>query len=234
MGGSVAGYPAAVSEATVSKRLTAGDRQQAADSGRPTADGGQQATEGRRYTVTDEAPDQRRGDRPGRDHRAVRQFIERFAATLTEAGVPRMPARVFVALLATDSGRMTAPQVAERLQVSPAAVSGAVRYLAQVDLIVRERDPGSRRDHYVVRDNTWYEATLHKGRQLTRWEALVREGLEALGPGTPAGARLAETLVFFDFLDAEMDQMLERWKERQAGLRASSGDVAVEATWSAI
>ena len=40
-----------------------------------------------------------------------------------------MPARVFSALLATDSGRLTAAELAERLQISPAAVSGAVRYL---------------------------------------------------------------------------------------------------------
>jgi hypothetical protein len=49
---------------------------------------------------------------PQRDEEAVRRFVERFAAGLVEAGVPAMPARVFSALLATDSGRMTAADLA--------------------------------------------------------------------------------------------------------------------------
>ena len=42
------------------------------------------------------------------DQDAVARFVERFAGGLADAGMPRMPARVFVALLATDSGRLTA------------------------------------------------------------------------------------------------------------------------------
>ena len=59
------------------------------------------------------------------------RFVEHFALLLDEAGVPRMPARVFAAILADDAGRLTAGELAERLQVSPAAISGAVRYLTQ-------------------------------------------------------------------------------------------------------
>ena len=81
---------------------------------------------------------------------SVARFIERFAAVLEESGVPRMPARVFVALLAEDSGSLTAAQLAQRLQVSPAAISGAVRYLTQVSLVGREREPGSRPNSRTV------------------------------------------------------------------------------------
>ena len=49
-----------------------------------------------------------------------------------------MPARVFAALLASDSGRLTSAELSALLKVSPAAVSGAVRYLAQVNLVSRE------------------------------------------------------------------------------------------------
>src|SRR5579862_4794131 len=38
---------------------------------------------------------------------SVPEFIERFAALLITAGFPPMPARVFVALLVTDSGRLS-------------------------------------------------------------------------------------------------------------------------------
>jgi DNA-binding transcriptional regulator GbsR (MarR family) len=154
-----------------------------------------------------------------RDDAAVSRFVERFAMTLEESGVPRMPARVFVTLLATDSGALTAAELAERLQVSPAAISGAVRYLIQVDLITRERDPGSRRDRYRVFDDAWYEATVRRERLLMRWEDNAREGVAALGPDTPAGARMVETVAFFEFLRREMAALQERWRQERVSGR---------------
>jgi len=154
----------------------------------------------------------------------VLRFIERFAALLSEAGIPRMPARVFVAMLTSDPGRLTAAELAERLQVSPAAISGAVRYLIQVNLAGREREPGSRRDVYGVHGDIWYEAVLRREHVLARWQAGLRDGIELLGAGTPAGDRLTETLAFFDFVQAEMPPMLERWRARKLELRAGNAN----------
>ncbi len=156
------------------------------------------------------------GDR--RDEAAVARFIERFASVFIEAGMAPMPARVFSALLTSDSGRLTAAELGQRLQVSPAAVSGAVRYLIQVDLASRERLPGSRRDAYRVHADVWYEALLRRDQALVRWQAATREGVEALGPETPAGARLAETLAFFEFMHAELPALLERWRAQRASM----------------
>ena len=158
------------------------------------------------------------GERPAaaRDEAAVARFVERFAANLEQSGVPRMPARVFVALLATDSGSLTAAELADRLQASPAAISGAVRYLMQVSLIGREREPGSRRDRYRVWDDAWYEAVVRRERLLELWEESAREGVAALGADTRAGARMAETGAFFEFLQREMPALLQRWRDERA------------------
>ena len=83
-----------------------------------------------------------------RDGAAVRQFVEHFASLLADSGMPRMPARIFVALLTADTSRLTAEELAGLLRVSPAAVSGGVRYLVQVGLVSRETEPGSRRHVY--------------------------------------------------------------------------------------
>jgi DNA-binding transcriptional regulator GbsR (MarR family) len=151
-----------------------------------------------------------------REPEAVQRFVESFASALVAGGMPRMPGRVFGALLADDAGRLTAAELTERLQASPAAISGAVRYLTQVGLVTRERRPGSRRDHYRVENDLWYEATLRREPFLDRWERSLREGVDALGPDTPAGRRLADTLEFFAFLHEEMPRLLERWRERRA------------------
>lgn len=151
---------------------------------------------------------------------AVRRFVESFASALVEAGVPQMPALAFVTLLATDTGGLTADELATRLEVSRAAISGAVKYLDQVGLTSRERQPGSRRYRYVLRDPTWYTVVARRERILDRWIATTREGIVALGAETPAGRRLAESLAFFEFLRQEMPALLARWREQQgAGSR---------------
>ncbi|HEY0815369.1 MAG TPA: MarR family transcriptional regulator [Pseudonocardia sp.] len=148
-----------------------------------------------------------------RDTVQVSRFIERFAAALTDAGMPRMPARVFVALLATDSGRLTAAELAGQLQGSAGAISGAVRYLIQTHLVDREREPGSRRDTYRVRDDVWHVATGSRDDTMRRLSDPLPEGIAVLGADTPAGARLTETLEFFAFLQREMPALVERWEQ---------------------
>ena len=147
-----------------------------------------------------------------RDPEAVSRFVERFAAVLSDAGVPRMPARVFAALLATDSGGLTAAELGEQLRASPAAISGAVRYLIPLNLVGRERAPGSRRDLYRVQDDVWYESAVRREQQMKRWEDRLREGVATLGAGTPAGRRLGETLAFIEFVQGELPGILERWR----------------------
>ena len=147
-----------------------------------------------------------------RDAEAVSKFVEGFAAQLVEAGMQRMPARVFAALLSSDSGALTSAELGEQLQVSPAAVSGAVRYLAQQYMVAREREPGSRRERYRVHSNQWYEALTNRDALLKRWEQALREGVDSLGATTPAGRRMAETLAFFEFIDGELAKMMERWR----------------------
>jgi DNA-binding transcriptional regulator GbsR (MarR family) len=139
------------------------------------------------------------------------QFVERFASVLVAAGFPAMPARVFVAFLVSDSDRLTAAELAEMLQISPAAVSGAVRYLTGVGLLHKERVPGSRRDYYRMPADVWTEVMRLQSQVMLRWANLLKEGVGLVGAETPAGARMAEHSAFFDFLSTEMPAMLARW-----------------------
>ena len=82
--------------------------------------------------------------------------VERVAALLVDSGIPRMAGRVFAYALAEDADRYTAADFAEALQISPAAVSGAVRFLTRARLLFRERVPGQRADVYrVYDDDVW-------------------------------------------------------------------------------
>ena len=155
------------------------------------------------------------GPRPVRDDEAVRRFVERFALNLAEAGMPRMPARALAAVLAAEDGRRTAAELADQLGVSPAAVSGAVRYLTQLRLLSREREPGERVDHYRVSSDTWYEAIARRDEMVARWLQDLAEGVKAVGPDTAAGARLEDTRAFFEYLLEEIPRLLDRWRAQR-------------------
>ena len=153
---------------------------------------------------------------PARDDAAVGRFVEDLASALIEMGFPRMPARVFAALLTTDSGRLTAADLAARLQASPAAVSGAVRYLIQIAMVRRETEPGSRRHYYRTPDNVWGEVIGIRDQLMARWTSVLRDGVDVLGADTPAGARVAESARFFEFVSSELPLVVAKWRESRA------------------
>ena len=155
-----------------------------------------------------------------RDDDAVRRYTEQFGNLLAETGWPRMAGRVFAAILSSVDGRMTAAELSDQLQASPAAVSGAVNYLLQLRLATREREPGTRRDVYVVQDDAWYQTMMSEDQALVRWADSLRRVLDAAGDGTPAHRRIRVSLGFIDFIGGEVKGLSERWIQRKAEIDA--------------
>lgn len=141
-------------------------------------------------------------------------FIDRFTSVMVAAGIPAMPARVLAALHVADSGRMSSAELTELLQISPAAVSGAVRYLTGLGLVHKERVPGSRRDYYRMPPDVWHEVMRLQTQVLARWTSLLKEGADVVGADTPAGARMADYAAFFDFMLGEFPAVMARWDAR--------------------
>jgi DNA-binding transcriptional regulator GbsR (MarR family) len=154
-----------------------------------------------------------------RDEEAVAAYLERFASVLVAAGIPGMAARVLAALHVTDEGRLSASELGQMLQISPAAVSGAVRYLAGIGLVHKERVPGSRRDYYRMPPNVWEEVVRMQSQVLARWSKMLSEGIDVVGADTPAGERMAEYAAFFEFVNREFPDLFARWEARHAAGR---------------
>jgi predicted transcriptional regulator len=149
-----------------------------------------------------------------RDEEVVRRLVERLALLFADWGFPRMAARVLFALMTADEPGLTATELAIRLDASPAAISGAVRYLLQLELAQREAVPGSRRDRYRLPDDTWYATVATKSRFYDVIIAAVDDAVDGFGgPETPAAARVIEMRDFFDFVRGEMPGLLDRWQE---------------------
>jgi DNA-binding transcriptional regulator GbsR (MarR family) len=128
-------------------------------------------------------------------------------------GIPRMPARVFAFVLADDQSTYTAAELASGLEVSPAAISGAVRYLTDTRLIVRERNPAGRGDLFRVRDgDIWGTIQAARRPLLDHIVESVAEAAELLPSGSAGRARVEETRDYFIFIREDASELDQRWR----------------------
>ncbi|MEU0130518.1 MULTISPECIES: helix-turn-helix domain-containing protein [unclassified Streptomyces] len=128
-----------------------------------------------------------------------------------QSGMPKMMARVLAALTITDSGSLTAAELVERLQVSPASVSKAVAFLDSQAFIRRERE--ERRERYVVDNDIWYESMAASARAAAQVVETARQGVGVLGPGTEAATRLENIARFLDFVSESTARAAEQARE---------------------
>ncbi|WP_202638467.1 GbsR/MarR family transcriptional regulator [Bailinhaonella thermotolerans] len=143
----------------------------------------------------------------------MRRFVERVSRFLADWGFPPMAARVLVTLMAAEERALTAADLAERLGVSPAAISGGVRYLMHLGMVAREPVPGSRRDLYRLYDEAWWEVASTKSGLYKDLVDMMNEGLDALGgEETHAGHTLAEMRDYFAFLEKELPLLRDKWR----------------------
>jgi len=153
------------------------------------------------------------------EHDRLLRAVERLASLMTEAGMPRMAARVFAYALADDGDRYTASDLAEGLRVSPAAISGAVRYLVTTRLLFKEREPGTRADVYRIHDDdVWSAIMLARVPLLELWEQAAADAAAQIGRRHRGARRLLESKEFFRFTRDETEAMVARWREHRKSL----------------
>ncbi|WP_413084650.1 helix-turn-helix domain-containing protein [Streptomyces caniferus] len=148
----------------------------------------------------------------GRDAAAVADYEETLTTALMSSGLTKMTARVLTCLFTTDAGSLTASQLAQRLQVSPASISKAIAFLESQSLVRRERDE-RRRDRYVVDDELFYQATIASARANDQLVETARRGVAVLGSHTPAAARLENIARFLDFISESITRAAEQARE---------------------
>ena len=146
----------------------------------------------------------------------LQEAAEQLALVLSTHGLQRMTARVLAALLFTEQPTMTMGELADRLQASSGAISGAIKMLTSVGLVERAPAPVSRRDHYRLRDNAWAVLYTNQNEVLAAMLKAAEAGIATTGGKTLAGQRLIQMRDFYNFLLAEIPALLDRW-HRQSG-----------------
>ncbi|WP_061299729.1 helix-turn-helix domain-containing protein [Herbidospora cretacea] len=156
-------------------------------------------------------PDTSRQTR-GRDAGAVREYEETFATVLMAQGLPKITAGVLAALYTTDTGSLTAAELAGRLDVSPASISKAITFLEGQGLVRRERDE-RRRERYVVDDDVMYQSVMASAQGSFQLAEMARQGVGVLGTGTPAAARLENIARFVQFIGESIARAADQARE---------------------
>ncbi|HET9565267.1 MAG TPA: helix-turn-helix domain-containing protein [Mycobacterium sp.] len=146
----------------------------------------------------------------------LQEAAEQLALVLSTHGLQRMTARVLAALLVTEQPTTTMGELADRLQASSGAISGAIKMLTSVGLVERAPAPASRRDHYRLRDNAWAVLYTNQNEVLAAMLKAAEAGIATTGGKTLAGQRLIQMRDFYNFLLAEIPALLDRW-HRQSG-----------------
>ncbi|MEU1417967.1 helix-turn-helix domain-containing protein [Streptomyces sp. NPDC005731] len=148
----------------------------------------------------------------GRDAEEVREYEEVFTTVMIASGMPTMMSRVAACLILTDSGSLMAAELAQRLQVSPAAISKAIAFLESQGFVRRERGEG-RRERYIVDDDVYYQSMMASARAIAQVVDTARQGVPVLRAGTPAATRLENIARFLDFVSESTARAAEQARE---------------------
>ncbi|MBX7550351.1 helix-turn-helix domain-containing protein [Streptomyces sp. NPDC004232] len=148
----------------------------------------------------------------GRDAAAVREYEETLTTVFMASGTPKMMARVMACLCTSDAGSLTASELVQRLQVSPASISKAVAFLESQDLVRRDRDE-RRRERYAIDDDVWYQSMMSSVRSTAQVAETARQGVDILVPGTPAAVRLENIGRFLDFVSESLARAADQARE---------------------
>ncbi|MGW0082782.1 helix-turn-helix domain-containing protein [Streptomyces sp. NPDC003393] len=148
----------------------------------------------------------------GRDAEAVREYEETLTTVFIGSGTPKMMARVMACLCTSDAGSLTASDLVQRLQVSPASVSKAIAFLESQDLVRRERDE-RRRERYTIDDDVWYQAMMASVRSTAQVAETARQGVGILVPGTPAAVRMENIARFLDHVSESLARAVDQARD---------------------
>jgi hypothetical protein len=144
---------------------------------------------------------------------------EQAAALLTAAGMARMPARVMMALVGSPDEGYTAAELGERLGVSAAAVSGAVRYLVSMRLIQRVSRPGDRRDRYDLVDDAWSGMITANAPMYAALAAAMDDIADENADAPLSVARARDVADFLRYLAERMPRLADEWRAQRAADR---------------
>jgi DNA-binding transcriptional regulator GbsR (MarR family) len=149
-------------------------------------------------------------------------FVEAMGHYMGSYKMTPMAGRLWAWLLICEPPEQTAAALAESLQASRGAISGAAAFLSTVGMIRRVRRRGDRREYFSAPPGTFDTILRSAGSAYARLVEITEEGLAATSGRSPSSrARLEEvhdaTVFIRDVLPNLIDQYLGDRAGRSVG-----------------
>jgi DNA-binding transcriptional regulator GbsR (MarR family) len=142
-------------------------------------------------------------------------FVEELGLLFAGAGKPRMMGRMMAWLLVCEPPWQSADQLVKALRASKASVSTVSRDLIELGMVERVARPGDRKTYYRVRADGFSRLAERDLSSISHFSAALCRAMEHMEEHAPERTeRLREVHDFYEFLEAEIPALLERW-ERQ-------------------
>ncbi|MFH1330289.1 MAG: hypothetical protein ABIJ48_06555 [Actinomycetota bacterium] len=157
--------------------------------------------------------------------RLVRElhFAEDWGMVFELLALPRMAGRVWAALAMSEEPYLSAADLEDRLEASSGAVNGALQFLTRQGALERVRVSGQRRYYFGLRPGTMEILVGRRLAVMTEVRDLAARGIREFSDRPAARARFQEVHAFYNWFDAEMTSLMDRFRaERLGGKEARS------------
>ncbi len=143
-------------------------------------------------------------------------FVEELGLLFGDVGKPRMMGRMMAWLLVCDPPWQSAGQLVQALQASKATVSTLSRDLIELGMVERVARRGDRKTYYRVRAEGFARLAERDLASISQFSAALCRAMEHMEERAPDRTeRLREVHAFYEFLEAEVPALLERWERRR-------------------
>lgn len=143
-------------------------------------------------------------------------FVEEMGALFERLGNGRMTGRVWGYLLIMDVEQVSAAELAEALETSPGAISGATRQLISIGLVDRIRLPGERRDYFTIHHGAILTLMRRRAESLSTARDMAMRALARFGDRDIARPHLQELYDVYSWFADEYPALVDRFLAERA------------------
>lgn len=142
------------------------------------------------------------------------KMVERMGIFFEKGGLTPMPGRVFAYLLLAEPPYKDFYEIQEFLKASKSAISNALKYLMNQNMVEYITFSGDRRRYFKVNMEGWISLTKKQLLSVTTLKDIVSDVLEARSETQHIefNAKLKKMITFHTELAIVLDQFVEKWE----------------------
>ncbi|HEY2793771.1 MAG TPA: MarR family transcriptional regulator [Micromonosporaceae bacterium] len=145
----------------------------------------------------------------------LRRYTEEIGVWASRQGMPPAYGRLLAWLLICDPPQQTSAELAEALGLSKGFVSSGMRMLERSGLVRRVAITGQRGHAYEMLPDALTRGTTDAVPNWRAMAALMRRGIDLVGPDAAASDRLRITAEYFDYIADKIPPLIEDFKRQK-------------------